>query len=81
MCAVTHANMCLSVQAWCIFASKPVINQLFHKRLHLPPSLPSKDYVHFGKRFLRKEKHHRPLAVTVSLPLSLTGSLRSSGNR
>jgi hypothetical protein len=31
MCTVTHANMRSSVQAGCILAPEPVINQIFHE--------------------------------------------------
>ena len=60
---------------------KPVIDQFFQKGLHFSPFLPGQDHVHFGKRFLGKEKHHRSLALAVSLSLSLSGPFCSGRNR
>lgn len=36
-----------------VLAPEPVIDQLFHERLHLLATLSSKQHVHLGKRLLR----------------------------
>ena len=71
--AVTHVHRCAVATSFYqpgrVFPTEPIVDELFHEALHLPPPLSGEDNMHLGKGLFREEEHHRSLSFAVGLAL------------